>query len=210
MTDRTALAQLTDEIVACRACPRLVEWRERVARDKVARFRDEPYWGRPLPGFGDPDGRILIIGLAPGRPRRQPDGTRLHGRQVGRLPVVGAPRRGAGGPAVVAPSRRRPDPDRRLHRRRRPVRAAAQQADERRARHLRAVPGPRDRAADGAAGHPGARASSAGTRHCGRSRRSAIRRSRSRASGTTSRTRSARIGSSGRTTRASRTRSRGD
>ncbi len=65
MTDRAALAALTAEIVACRRCPRLVEWRERVAREKVARFRDETYWGRPLPGFGDPDGRILLLGLAP-------------------------------------------------------------------------------------------------------------------------------------------------
>ena len=64
-TDRQALAALNAEIVECRRCPRLVEWRERVARDKVLRFRDEPYWGRPLPGFGDPDGRILLIGLAP-------------------------------------------------------------------------------------------------------------------------------------------------
>jgi uracil-DNA glycosylase family 4 len=60
-----ALAELTAEVVACRRCPRLVEWRERVARDKVARFRDETYWGRPVPGFGDPDARILIVGLAP-------------------------------------------------------------------------------------------------------------------------------------------------
>jgi uracil-DNA glycosylase family 4 len=65
VTDLDALAALTAEIDACRRCPRLVEWRERVAREKVARFRDETYWGRPLPGFGDPDGRILIIGLAP-------------------------------------------------------------------------------------------------------------------------------------------------
>ena len=64
-THRAALAELTAEIVACRRCPRLVAWREQVAREKVARFRDEPYWGRPLPGFGDPDARILIIGLAP-------------------------------------------------------------------------------------------------------------------------------------------------
>src|SRR4029077_1182484 len=59
------LAALTAEIVACRRCPRLVAWREQVAREKVARYRDEPYWGRPLPGFGDPDARILIVGLAP-------------------------------------------------------------------------------------------------------------------------------------------------
>ena len=65
MTDRAALAALTAEIVECRRCPRLVEWRERVAREKVARFRDETYWGRPLPGFGDPEARILLLGLAP-------------------------------------------------------------------------------------------------------------------------------------------------
>jgi uracil-DNA glycosylase len=65
VTDRAALAALTAEIVECRRCPRLVEWRERVAREKVARFRDETYWGRPLPGFGDPDARILLVGLAP-------------------------------------------------------------------------------------------------------------------------------------------------
>ena len=63
--DRAALAALTEEIVACRRCPRLVAWRERVAREKVARFRDETYWGRPVPGFGDPDARILVLGLAP-------------------------------------------------------------------------------------------------------------------------------------------------
>jgi uracil-DNA glycosylase family 4 len=65
VTDRAALATLTAEIVACRRCPRLVEWRERVAREKVARFHDEVYWGRPVPGFGDPEARILLVGLAP-------------------------------------------------------------------------------------------------------------------------------------------------
>lgn len=65
MTNRAALAALTAEIVACRRCPRLVAWRELVAREKVARFRDETYWGRPVPGFGDPAARILIVGLAP-------------------------------------------------------------------------------------------------------------------------------------------------
>jgi len=63
--DRAGLAALTAEIVECRWCPRLVEWRERVAREKTRRFRDEVYWGRPLPGFGDPDARILFVGLAP-------------------------------------------------------------------------------------------------------------------------------------------------
>jgi uracil-DNA glycosylase len=65
VTDRAALATLTAEIVECRRCPRLVDWRERIAREKVARFRDELYWGRPVPGFGDPEARILLIGLAP-------------------------------------------------------------------------------------------------------------------------------------------------
>jgi uracil-DNA glycosylase family 4 len=65
VTDRAALAALTGEIVVCRRCPRLVAWRELVARQKVARFRDETYWGRPVPGFGDPEARILVVGLAP-------------------------------------------------------------------------------------------------------------------------------------------------
>jgi uracil-DNA glycosylase family 4 len=65
VTDRAALAALTADVVECRRCPRLVEWRERVARDKVARFRQETYWGRPVPGFGDADARILLLGLAP-------------------------------------------------------------------------------------------------------------------------------------------------
>ncbi|MBA3235221.1 MAG: uracil-DNA glycosylase [Chloroflexi bacterium] len=65
-TDRAAgLAALTAAIVECRRCPRLVAWREQVARDKVARFRDETYWGRPVPGYGDPAARILLVGLAP-------------------------------------------------------------------------------------------------------------------------------------------------
>jgi uracil-DNA glycosylase family 4 len=59
------LATLAAEIVECRACPRLVAWREAVAHDKRAAFRDEEYWGRPVPGFGDPDARVAIIGLAP-------------------------------------------------------------------------------------------------------------------------------------------------
>ena len=59
------LREIEDEVVACRRCPRLVAWREQVAREKVARFRDEEYWGKPVPGFGDPDARILLLGLAP-------------------------------------------------------------------------------------------------------------------------------------------------
>ncbi len=56
---------LNRTITACRLCPRLVEWRERVAGEKVARFADQTYWGKPVPGFGDPLARLLIVGLAP-------------------------------------------------------------------------------------------------------------------------------------------------
>jgi uracil-DNA glycosylase family 4 len=59
------LADIDADVVVCRACPRLVSWREQVARDKVARFSDQIYWGRPVPGFGDPAARVFIVGLAP-------------------------------------------------------------------------------------------------------------------------------------------------
>jgi uracil-DNA glycosylase family 4 len=60
-----ALGRLASEVVACRMCPRLVAWREQAAREKPARFRDWDYWARPLPGFGDPKARLLVVGLAP-------------------------------------------------------------------------------------------------------------------------------------------------
>jgi uracil-DNA glycosylase family 4 len=60
-----ALRALENEVVACRRCPRLVAWREEVARVKRASFAREEYWGRPLPGFGDPGARVLVLGLAP-------------------------------------------------------------------------------------------------------------------------------------------------
>ena len=63
--DRAGLAALEAEVVDCFRCPRLVAWREQVARVKRAAFADQEYWGRPAPGFGDPDARILVLGLAP-------------------------------------------------------------------------------------------------------------------------------------------------
>jgi uracil-DNA glycosylase family 4 len=60
-----ALGTIEREVVSCRACPRLVEWRERTAREKVARFASETYWARPVPGFGDPAAGVLVLGLAP-------------------------------------------------------------------------------------------------------------------------------------------------
>ena len=59
------LAALREEVITCRACPRLVAWREQVAREKRASFANETYWGRPVPGFGDIDGGVLVVGLAP-------------------------------------------------------------------------------------------------------------------------------------------------
>jgi uracil-DNA glycosylase family 4 len=61
----TGLAALEARITECRRCPRLVEWRERVAREKRASFAGETYWGRPVPGFGDPQARVYVLGLAP-------------------------------------------------------------------------------------------------------------------------------------------------
>jgi uracil-DNA glycosylase len=65
MTRRDRLAELSAKVIECRRCPRLVEWREEVARVKTSRFADQEYWGRPVPGLGDPRARILIVGLAP-------------------------------------------------------------------------------------------------------------------------------------------------
>lgn len=64
-TTGAGLAALEREVVECRRCPRLVAWREQVAREKRPAFRHETYWGRPVPGFGDPSARVLILGLAP-------------------------------------------------------------------------------------------------------------------------------------------------
>lgn len=60
-----SLEKVTQEVIDCRKCPRLVWWREKVASEKRTAFRDWQYWGRPLPGFGDPQARLLVIGLAP-------------------------------------------------------------------------------------------------------------------------------------------------
>jgi uracil-DNA glycosylase len=65
MGDAEGLAALSAEVVTCRRCPRLVAWREEVARVRRASFASEEYWGRPLPGFGDPDASVLVLGLAP-------------------------------------------------------------------------------------------------------------------------------------------------
>ena len=59
------LQRLSASVIRCRRCPRLVAWREQVARERRAAFASERYWGRPVPGFGDPGARVLLLGLAP-------------------------------------------------------------------------------------------------------------------------------------------------
>jgi uracil-DNA glycosylase family 4 len=66
MTQKSQLEKLNREIISCYKCPRLVAWREEVARVKRRAYQDQEYWGRPVPGFGDPNARVLVVGLAPG------------------------------------------------------------------------------------------------------------------------------------------------
>jgi uracil-DNA glycosylase family 4 len=65
LRNRGGLTALAEEIGRCRRCPRLVAWREEVARERRSAFAEQTYWGRPLPGFGDPRARLLLLGLAP-------------------------------------------------------------------------------------------------------------------------------------------------
>lgn len=60
------LVKLNSTLIHCRKCPRLVAWREQVAREKRKAYRDQEYWGKPVPGFGDPQARVFVVGLAPG------------------------------------------------------------------------------------------------------------------------------------------------
>ncbi|NIU07746.1 MAG: uracil-DNA glycosylase [Phycisphaerae bacterium] len=60
-----SLMQINREVINCRTCPRLVDWREKIAQEKTRRFAEQKYWGKPVPGFGDPHAQLLIVGLAP-------------------------------------------------------------------------------------------------------------------------------------------------
>lgn len=66
MTKQSQLEQHNKQIITCRKCPRLVAWREEVAQVKRKAYKDHEYWGKPVPGFGDPQARVLVVGLAPG------------------------------------------------------------------------------------------------------------------------------------------------
>ncbi len=128
--------------MSCRACPRLVAWREEVAATRRAAFRDEEYWARPVPGFGDPEASIAVVGPGPRRPRREPHGAGVHRRPLRRLAV--SPRSIGPGLANQPTSvrrRRRSAPARRVGDRLGALRAARQPADSSRAGSLPSLPG---------------------------------------------------------------------
>ncbi len=93
------LTILNREVVACTRCPRLVAYREQVAREKRRAYRDWEYWGKPVPGFGDPQARVLIMGLAPGAHGSNRTGRPFTGDASGQLHVSRVVRDGFRQPA---------------------------------------------------------------------------------------------------------------
>ena len=175
-----ALEALNEAVVDCRRCPRLVEWREQVAREKRAAYRDWDYWGRPMQGFGDPAARVLILGLAPAAHGGNRTGRIFTGDRSGDfLFAVAAPGR-ARQPGGVDRARRRAALDGAY------IVAAVRCAPPanlptpRGARELLRVARARGRAAAGRPRRASAWAASRGRARCGCGPRSAARRCRAR------------------------------
>ena len=118
------LKVLNAEVVACRRCPRLVDYREQIAREKRRAYRDCEYWGKPVPGFGDPRARVLVLGLAPGAHGSNRTGRMFTGDSSGNFLYPVLHETGFALLSTANRPRRWPGAHGSLHHRRGPLRAA--------------------------------------------------------------------------------------